>query len=177
MAVFQSIRELFSPAPFIEDAAGAAAPDAKYSIHPLTSSSLKPLLKLNRRCFPNGDNYTKHTFAYLLNEPGTLGYSIATQNGDMAGFVFVMMNPDGAAHITTVGVAPEHRRRGLAEQLLAHVERSLRFKGVSTVVLEVRISNTPAQSLYRRAGFIAVQRVPGYYSDGEDGFLMMKSLI
>lgn len=177
MAVFQSIRELFAAAPAREPEIVVPAPATRYSIRPLTSKDLRELLHLNLRCFTNGDNYTKHTFNYLLNDPHTVGYRIVAEGGKMAGFIFAMVNPDGAAHITTIGVAPEHRRRGLALVLLAHVETVLKAKGLSTVVLEVRVKNTAAQSLYRLAGYTAVQRMPGYYSNGEDGYLMTKSLI
>ena len=103
--------------------------------------------------------------------------STNTAANQMAGFVCVLVGEDGAAHITTIGVAPEHRRRGLAEQLLSHLEHSLKAKKVGAIVLEVRISNTAAQNLYRLSGFSVVQRISNYYNNGEDGFLMMKSLI
>jgi len=134
------------------------------------------LLRLNLRCFRNGENYTKQTFKYLLAQPQSLAFAAGTSTGDMAGFVLVMNNPNGAAHITTVGVAPEHRRRGIARMLIQHVDRSLRSKGVSTVVLEVRISNLAAQNLYTSNGYYVAQRMTSYYSNGEDGYLMMKSL-
>ncbi len=95
----------------------------------------------------------------------------------MAGFVCVLVGEDGAAHITTIGVAPEHRRRGLGGQLLSHLENSLKAKEIGAVVLEVRVSNTAAQNLYKRCGFWVTQKVAHYYNNGEDGFLMMKSLI
>jgi ribosomal protein S18 acetylase RimI-like enzyme len=95
----------------------------------------------------------------------------------MAGFVFVLVNIDGSAHLTTIGVAPEHRRRGLAKELLTHTEDALRHRGVRTIVLEVRVSNTTAQGLYREAGYSVVQRLAKYYNNGEDCFLMLKSLV
>jgi ribosomal-protein-alanine N-acetyltransferase len=135
------------------------------------------VLRLNIRCFRNGDNYTKHTFAYLLNEPKTLSYRMITTQGEIVGFVFVMVNDNNAAHLTTIGVAPEHRRRRIAVRLLKHVERSLTQKEIGTLMLEVRVSNTGAQDLYRRLGYWTVQRIAKYYSNGEDCFLMMKALI
>ena len=87
-----------------------------------------------------------------------------------------MVNANGAAHLTTIGIAPEHRRRRLAERLLTHLEKALRAKGAGTVMLEVRVGNTAAQSLYRQTGYTVVQRVATYYNNGEDGFLMVKSL-
>jgi ribosomal-protein-alanine N-acetyltransferase len=96
----------------------------------------------------------------------------------MAAFIFVMTNrEDGTGHITTIGVAPEHRRRGLANKLLSHAEEALRKRGINVVMLEVRTGNRAAQNLYRAFDYAIVQRLPKYYNNGEDGFLMVKSLI
>jgi ribosomal-protein-alanine N-acetyltransferase len=97
--------------------------------------------------------------------------------GDMAAFAFVLLNSDGTAHLTTIGVAPEHRRRGLASRLLDHLDEVLRVKGVSTIVLELRVSNFAARNLYIESGYSVINRLNKYYSDGEDGFLMVKSLV
>ncbi len=177
MAVFQSIMELFAPTGTRPATKVVPAPPTTYSVRPLTSDSLRELLRLNLRCFTNGENYTKHTFNYLLNDPQTISYKIVTDSGKMSGYIFAIGNAEGVAHITTFGVAPEHRRRGLAAMLLGHLENRLRDKGYSTVVLEVRVSNLAAQSLYRKAGYTCVQRLARYYSNGEDGFMMTRSLV
>lgn len=177
MAVLQTIRNLFVPIRICEPEVVVPAPQTSYTIHPLTEKNLGELLRLNLRCFKNGENYTKHTFSYLLNEPKALGYQIVTANGEMVGFACILINEDGAAHLTTIGVAPEHRRRGLAELLLIHLENALKVRSIGTVMLEVRVGNLTAQSLYKRGGYSVVQRVSSYYNNGEDGFLMMKSLV
>lgn len=177
MAVLQTIRNFFVPLETPEPEVVIPAPPTEYSMHPLTDKHLNEVLRLNVRCFRNGENYTKHTFNYLLSEPRNLSYRVVTSLGEMAGFVFVLVNEDGSAHLTTIGVAPEHRRRGLANKLLTHVEDALRHRGVRTIVLEVRVGNTTAQSLYRDAGYSVVQRLAQYYNNGEDCFLMLKSLV
>lgn len=176
MAVLQTIRNFFVPVEEFAPEIVVPAPPSEYSIYPLTEKNLSEVLRLNLRCFRNGENYTKHTFSYLLNEPRTISYRIVTSFGEMAGFVFVMMNESGSAHLTTIGVAPEHRRRRLAEKLLRHLDQSLRMKNVATVVLEVRVGNIAAQELYHHCGYSIVQRIVKYYNNGEDCFLMMKSL-
>ena len=176
MAVFQAIRNFFTSVEAAEPAVIIPAAPTTYSLSPLTAKDIDTVLNLNGRCFRNGENYTRHTFAYLLNEPATLSYKAVTKTGEMAAFSFVMLNPDGAGHLTTIGVAPEHRRRGLGLQLLGHLENALRAKGVSTIVLEVRVSNTSAQKLYNSAGFSVVQRLTNYYIKGEDGYLMVQPL-
>lgn len=176
MAVFQTIRNFFTSIETAEPAVIVPAEQTTYSIYPLTLKHLDTVLRLNTRCFRNGENYTKNTFSYLLNEPGTVSYQAVTASGEMAGFAFVMVNPDGAGHLTTIGVAPEHRRRGLGIMLLTHLEKVLNEKGASTIVLEVRVSNHAAQKLYNSTGYSVAQRLTSYYSNGEDGYLMVKPL-
>lgn len=177
MAVLETLRSFFIPEVYVEPDVIVPAPPCEYDIKLLTRDHLPEVLRLNIRCFRNGDNYTKHTFDYLLNQPKTLSYRTITESGEMVGFAFVMVNENNAAHLTTIGVAPEHRRRGIAEKLMRHVEDALSEREVATIMLEVRVSNTAAQRLYREAGYIIVQRITKYYNNGEDCFLMMKALL
>lgn len=175
MAVFQKLREFFVPAE-IEFADVVPAPFTTYSIKPLTEKHLKEVMILNLRCFRAGENYTKYTFSYLLTEANTLSYRIITPEKTMVGFIFIMVNQNGTGHITTIGVAPEHRRRGLALRLLIHAENALQCRRISMLTLEVRAGNLAAQSLYRGLGYSIVQRLREYYNNGEDGLLMVKSI-
>lgn len=176
MAVLETIRNFFVPAVLAESETITPAPPTNYKIRPLTLDNLRDVLRLNVRCFRNGDNYTKHTFEYLLNEPKTLSYQMVSQSDELVGFAFVMVNENNAAHLTTIGVAPEHRRRNIAVRMLEHIENALRRREVGTIMLEVRVGNDTAQTLYRTSGYTVVQRIGKYYNNGEDCFLMMKSL-
>jgi ribosomal-protein-alanine N-acetyltransferase len=170
MAVLQKIREFFVPAP-AEPEPIKPAPVTNYEIRPLTDKHLTEVLLLNQRCFKKGEN-----FSFLLSEPNTLSYRIVTPIEEIVGFIFITVTDGGTGHITTIGVSPEHRRRGLAQKLLIHAEEALRKRKIHTVFLEVRTDNLPAQTLYRRFNYAIVQRLPKYYNSGEDGFLMVKSL-
>lgn len=77
------------------------------------------------------------------------------------------------AHISTIASAENWRGHGIGElMLLAMIERSIEL-GAHEVTLEVRVSNTVAQNLYRKYGFEVVGRRPGYYRDNnEDADLM-----
>lgn len=177
MAVLQKIRDFFIPAPaHVEPEIIVQAPMCNYTIRPLTDKQLKEVLLLNQRCFRKGENYTKQTFSYLLSEPNNLSYRTVTPNGEIVGFVFITVTNEGTGHITTIGIAPEHRRRGLAQKLLLHAEEALMKREINTIFLEVRVDNMPAQNLYRQLGYAVVQRLPKYYNSVDDGFLMVKSL-
>jgi len=79
----------------------------------------------------------------------------------------------GEAHISTIAVRPEWRRRGIGELLLvAMLERAVEL-GADLATLEVRISNVAAQGLYQKYGFAKVGLRARYYSDrGEDALIM-----
>jgi ribosomal-protein-alanine N-acetyltransferase len=175
MAVLQRIRQFFITSD-AESEAIVPAPATRYEIRPLTGKQLKEVWLLNQRCFKNGEGYPKSTINYLLSESDSLSYRVVTPDDKMVGFIFINVK-DGVAHLTTIGVAPEHRRRGIAEKMLDHLEKALRQRQVSMICLEVRVSNFLAQSLYRKHDFAIMQRLSGYYNNGEDGFLMVKSLV
>jgi ribosomal-protein-alanine N-acetyltransferase len=77
------------------------------------------------------------------------------------------------AHITTIGVSPEYRGRGLGELLLIDVFEQAVARNAEWVTLEVRVSNASAQALYEKYGFTRQGVRRRYYSDnGEDAYIM-----
>ncbi len=177
MAVFQRIKELFVPEgfEFEEIETVASAPVSLYYVKPLTKNHLDEILLLNLRCFNHGENYTKQTFDYLLTSPSVLGYQVVTEDKKMVGFIFIVANNETVGHITTIGIAPEHRKRGLGRKLLNHAENSLQKKSFEAIVLEVRVSNFGAQNLYSNYGYVIIQKLKSYYQNGEDAYLMSKT--
>jgi ribosomal-protein-alanine N-acetyltransferase len=90
-----------------------------------------------------------------------------------AGFWYIV----DEAHISTIAIHPDWRGQGAGEQLLTGLlEHALDLKAVKST-LEVRVTNTRAQSLYRKYGFEEVGRRRRYYRDnGEDALLMTVEL-
>jgi ribosomal protein S18 acetylase RimI-like enzyme len=137
----------------------SALAEERYDIRPLTISQLDECWRLDQRCFVDGEAYSRDTFEYLLTSPESVAYRAVTSDGLMVGFIVGLVEPQNTGHITTLGVAPEFRRR--------HVR---------TIRLEVRSVNSGAQNLYRNLGYTVTQRLPRYYSNGGDGLLMIKSI-
>jgi len=97
-------------------------------------------------------------------------YLVVEDDGRIVGFGGVMLVEDDA-HITTLGIAPEQRRRRLGSRLLlALIDRAL-DAGSRNLTLEVRESNLKAQQLYEQFGFAQVGKRRGYYR-GEDAVVM-----
>ncbi len=79
----------------------------------------------------------------------------------------------GEAHITNVAVAPEYRRQGLGRALMLHMMKTACKYKASTMTLEVREGNLPAQNLYFGLGFEKAGVRKGYYSDtGEAAWIL-----
>lgn len=149
----------------------------KGTLCPITLQDLNECWQLDLRCFVDGETYERETFRYLLSNPQTIALQIRSDDGEMSAFVIGVLEPDGVGHITTIGVAPEYRRKGLARLMMHEVERSFAARGIRTIRLEVRVGNDPAQVLYEQLGYVVVQRMQRYYSNGDDGYLMVKSLL
>ncbi|HWS56053.1 MAG TPA: N-acetyltransferase [Pyrinomonadaceae bacterium] len=186
MAVLKKIRSRLFPSGGGEEAGAAfdePRPDAepepepwRYDVRPLTVSQLDECWRLDQRCFIDGEAYSRETFEYLLTSPESVSYRAVTPDGTMVGFIVGIVEPDATGHVTTLGVAPEHRRRQIARRMLLKVEDGFRRRGVRIARLEVRSVNTGAQDLYRKLGYAVTQRLPRYYSNGGDGLLMIKPL-
>ncbi len=77
------------------------------------------------------------------------------------------------AHVTTIGVHPDHRGQGVGELLFLGLIDIAQQMKARRVTLEVRVSNTTAQALYRKYGMEVAGIRKRYYSDnGEDAYIM-----
>jgi ribosomal-protein-alanine N-acetyltransferase len=79
------------------------------------------------------------------------------------------------AHVTTIGVDPSHRGRGLGELLLLCMFDEAVARAANWLTLEVRVTNVAAQALYRTYGFTAHGTRKRYYSDNNEDALIMWS--
>jgi GNAT superfamily N-acetyltransferase len=82
---------------------------------------------------------------------------------------------DAVAEMKRVYVAPGFRRRGLAQLVVAELERTARRAGYRAFVLNSGDRQPEALALYRALGY---EPVPGYgiYADGEGAVFLGKQL-
>jgi ribosomal-protein-alanine N-acetyltransferase len=98
-------------------------------------------------------------------------YIVARSANEIVGYAGQWIVVD-EAHITTLAVAPEHRRKRYGELLLTELLTYAVERGLSRITLEVRLSNEAAQSLYHKYGFETVAIRRAYYPDREDACVM-----
>jgi ribosomal-protein-alanine N-acetyltransferase len=120
--------------------------------------------------------WPQHAFEQELRGNRLARYVVArtTVGGEerVVGFAGVWLMVD-EAHITTFGVHPHFRRQGVGRRLLLRLADLAMELRARRLTLEVRVSNTAAQGLYRRFGFtISGTRSRYYTDDGEDAYVM-----
>lgn len=112
-------------------------------------------------------------------QAGSEGREGSIDDGGVVGYVVAEVTPNhGRAfgHVKDLAVHPEHRRRGIASTLLERALVTLAGEGATSVKLEVREDNDPAQELYREFGFAPMRRRQAYYEDGEDALVLGREL-
>ena len=117
-----------------------------------------------------GEAWTRRQVGDALILPNTF-YLLAGPDGrapgeDEAAAGFVLSR--GAAdeeELLLIAVAPAHRGRGIGAALLERFFAEAKARGAERLFLEMRDGN-PAETLYRRHGFVRVGRRRAYYRRG-----------
>ena len=101
----------------------------------------------------------------------------ALENEEVQGYFFCYYVLD-ECEIARIAVRASCRRSGVGRRLLSEMEEKCSSLGIRRIMLEVRESNMPAISFYRKNGFVTEGRRRGYYpgSPPEDAVLMGKEL-
>lgn len=156
----------------------------RYILREFRASDLNAVVSINRRVLP--ENYPEWFFMeHHLSFPKA--FIVAEMNGELVGYMmnrveygWSYVNKGRAAkkgHVVSIGVLPQARRIGIATNMMLRGMNAMRaFYEAEEVFLEVRVSNTPAISLYKKLGFEIAGRIPRYYSDGEDAYIMARPL-
>jgi ribosomal-protein-alanine N-acetyltransferase len=156
----------------------------KYSIRKCLMEDLASVISINWAALP--EHYSDSFFEERLRESAETFLVAEDEKGSVIGYImcrieygFSHLKRYGLArkgHIVSVAVLEAHRGNGVGRALVEESLRGMKDRGCSEAYLEVRVSNDSAIGLYRHLGFQTVTTHHGYYRDGEDAYLMSKSL-
>jgi len=135
----------------------------------MVEADLEQVLSIELRSFPHP--WLRQHFVDELNSPYAFPLSAFDHSGLLVGYICPMQLLD-EGHILNVAVDPDLRGSGVGRMLVQKVLDDCRQAGASFVSLEVRESNLPAISLYRKMGFVEVGKRRRYYENGEDALMM-----
>ena len=131
---------------------------------------LRGVMAIERQVYPRP--WSPNLFLSEMSDLRNRTYLVARIGKEVVGYGGVMSYGD-EAHVTTIAVDPDHHRRKIGTRLLYELVTDGIRMGARAVSLEVRMSNTGAQDLYRRFGFRPVGVRKGYYQEtGEDALVM-----
>jgi ribosomal-protein-alanine N-acetyltransferase len=99
-------------------------------------------------------------------------YLTARHDGILAAYGGTLLILD-EAHIMTLAVKDDYRRRGLGARLLLELIDASQEMGARFFTLEVRKSNREAIELYARFGFQIMGERKNYYLDNMENALIM----
>lgn len=146
---------------------------AEYTIEGATESDVDAITALEAEAFPSP--WKREFFTTELDAPRRYARVAKTADGALIGYLFAMYVLD-ELHVNKIAVAASYRRAGIAMALMDDCVRFAKSIDVTTISLEVRESNTPAQQFYRKLHFTALARRGSYYPDGEAAIIMTARL-
>ena len=104
------------------------------------------------------------------------GFIVSELEGRVVGFIAGVNNAPQNARILMLAVLEAYRKRGIGSTLMDAFLQQCAMRAMRTVELEVRVSNANAIQFYKRYGFQIAGTLPRFYTDGEDGYKMVRHL-
>ena len=117
-------------------------------------------------------HWAKSSFYDELQNNLAKYYCAKTIDGKLAAYAGTW-NIIDEAHITTIAVRPEYRRKHIGEALIVKILENCYLSKIKYLTLEVRESNIPAIELYKKYGFASLGTRKGYYQDNNESALIM----
>ncbi len=139
-------------------------------IQPMKRRHIRSVLRIEQQVYPRP--WSSSLFLSELALRSTRAYYVARVGRDLVGYAGLMMTLD-EGHVTTIAVDPRRHRAKIGTRLLLVLARDAIARGATALTLEVRMSNTAAQDMYRRFGFGPVGVRKNYYQEVNEDALVM----
>ncbi|SDC89528.1 ribosomal-protein-alanine N-acetyltransferase [Terribacillus halophilus] len=152
------------------EAAGAAQVSAQVIVRPMRLADVSAVYAIERASF--AVPWSMDIFEREITENTFANYFVIESDGVIAGYCGMWLVID-EAQITNIAILPDYRGQKLGEKLFAHVLEQAIFAGAYRLSLEVRVSNIPAQHLYRKFGLVPGGIRKNYYTDNHEDAIVM----
>ena len=133
-------------------------------IKKINSQNIEAVFKLYEKI--NSYNKNSVTFLETMKKPYHIGFC-GYMNNTLSSFISGLHVLD-EIDIIEIGVKKEHRRQGVANKLVSHLQKHCTKNGIRKIFLGVAENNIAAISLYEKTGFNKIGIRKNYYF--RDGF-------
>jgi [ribosomal protein S18]-alanine N-acetyltransferase len=154
-----------------------------FKLHKFAPDDLQNVMQINRVCLP--ENYTDFFFMDLYQRFPEI-FIVAEENGEIAGYIMCRIEVGLSnygfgglirkGHVVSIAVLPQYRRKGIAQAVITRALEGMQYYKAKQCFLEVRVTNEAGILLYKKLCFEVTRTLNGYYSDGEDAYVMTKRL-
>lgn len=138
----------------------------------MSLEDLQGVAAIEERSFPTPWSESSFRHELLENPYASLFVVRAAGHHGVVGFACVWV-VDQELKVNNIAVHPDWRCRGIATLLLEHLIAFGARQGCRELNLEVRLSNSVAIHMYRKAGLLEVGRRKQYYSDTREDAIVM----
>ena len=108
---------------------------------------------------------------------GDTAFGYAAMSGETVIAYGGMLTVLDEGQITNIATHPDHRRRGLAHEVLSALLCEARARDIAFVTLEARESNEAAIALYQKLGFEVVGKRSHFYTQPTEDALIMQCIL
>lgn len=138
-------------------------------IRKMTLEDIHAVAEIETKCFSLP--WSEKSFEDSINREDTI--FLVCEDEVITGYIGMYLSFDEAS-ITNVAVSPEFRKKGYGEQLVAHAKEAAKAANTECIFLEVRVSNEPAISLYKKQGFEELGIRKKFYEHPVEDAIIMK---
>lgn len=143
------------------------------SIVPMSKILIDSIASVEQQCFSTP--WSKRSLEEELSNPNAIFFA-AVSGETVLGYIGCIIVCKECS-ITNIAVLPSFRRQGVASLLLNTLITAAKDRSADLIFLEVRTSNSAAQSLYQKFGFcVCGERKAFYRNPTEDALIMNLSL-
>ena len=133
-------------------------------IRSVTENDLDRVLEIDRLSFPTP--WTHHCFKITLKD-----IFLVIEQKEIIGYIVACLCDLGLrAELLRIAVHPDHRRKGIAKELIETMRQLLSKENVESVELEVNSANRSAVKLYEKIGF-KINRTATFIGDDQDFYI------
>lgn len=139
-------------------------------VREMNEQDIDEVLRIEKLSFATP--WSREAFIIEMTTNKLAKYIVAEKDHSIAGYAGLWFIID-EGHITNIAVDPQYRGQGIGTLLMEKLISVSEERGITSLTLEVRKSNTVAQSLYKKYGFEDCGVRPGYYSDTKEDAIIM----
>ncbi|MBE5889027.1 MAG: ribosomal-protein-alanine N-acetyltransferase [Lachnospiraceae bacterium] len=138
-------------------------------IRKMTFEDVKTVAQIEKECFSLP--WSEASFEDSLAREDTV--FLVCEDLDVVGYIGMYLSFE-EGEITNVAVTPSYRQRGCGNLLIQAIKEEAKARAAESVILEVRVSNVPAISLYKKHGFEEIGIRKNFYEHPSEDAIIMK---